>query len=72
VQPTLPAKQTGRTTEIITGMLSSLKYATVVYLTAPGARSAVRHAVAALPPEDQAKVAVRDLPASAFWPKGRR
>ncbi len=72
IEVELSAKQIGRTTEIITGMLSSLKYATVVYLTAPGARSAVRHAVAALPPEDQAKVAVRDLPASAFRPKGRR
>jgi hypothetical protein len=35
-------------------------------------RSAVRHAVACLPAEDQAKVAVRDLPANAFRPKGRR
>jgi hypothetical protein len=49
-----------------------MKYATVVYLTAPGARSAVLRAVACLPAEDQAKVAVRDLPASASWPKGRR
>ena len=54
------------------GMLSSMKYATVVYLTAPAARSAVLHAVSSLPAEDQAKVAVRDLPASAFHPKSRR
>jgi hypothetical protein len=72
IEVELTAKQTGRTTEIITGMLSSMKYATVVYLTAPAARSAVRRAVACLPAEDQAKVAVRDLPASAAWPKGRR
>jgi hypothetical protein len=72
IEVELSAKQIERTTEIITGMLSSMKYATVVYLTAPGARSAVRHAVACLPAEDQARVAVRDLPANAFRPKGRR
>jgi len=40
--------------------------------TAPAARSAVRHAVASLPAEYQAKVAIRDLPANAFHPKARR
>jgi hypothetical protein len=68
----LSAKQIERTTQIITEMLSSMKYATVVYLTAPAARSAVRHAVASLPAEYQAKVAIRDLPANAFHPKARR
>jgi hypothetical protein len=72
IEVELSAKQIERTTEIITGMLASMKYATVVYLTAPAARSAVRHAVSSLPAEDQAKVAVRDLPANAFGPKGRR
>ena len=72
IEVELSAKQIERTTRIITGMISSMKYATVVYLTAPAARSAVRHAVALLPAEDQAMVAVRDLPANAFHPRGRR
>jgi hypothetical protein len=72
IEVELSPKQVGRTTEIITGMLSSMKYATVVYLTTPRARSAVLQAVASLPAEDQAKVAVRDLPVNAFRPKGRR
>jgi hypothetical protein len=72
IEVELSAKQIERITQIISGMLSSMKYATVVYLTAPAARSAVRKAVASLPAEDQAKVAVRDLPASAFRPKVRR
>ena len=32
----LTPKPVGRTTEIMTGLLASAKYATVVYLTAPG------------------------------------
>jgi hypothetical protein len=72
IEVELSAKSIERTTQIITGMLSSMRYATVVYLTAPAARSAVQHAVASLPAEDQARVAVRDLPAKAFGPKGWR
>jgi hypothetical protein len=72
IEVELSPKQIERTTEIIIGMLSSGKYATVVYLTAPGARSAVLHAVGSLSAHQQAKVAIRDLPATAFHPKGRR
>src|ERR1700722_309184 len=72
IEVELSAKQIERTSEIITGMLSSMRYATVVYLTAPGARSAVRHDVASLPAEDQARVAIRDLPVTAFRPRPRR
>jgi hypothetical protein len=69
IEVELSAKQLERTAQIMTGMLTSTRYATVVYLTSPGARSAVRHAVASLAAEDQARVAVRDLPANAFRPK---
>jgi hypothetical protein len=54
------------------GLLSPARYATVVYLTAPAARSAVLGAVASLPAADQPRVAVRDLPATAFNPKRPR
>jgi len=72
IEVELTAKQIERTTRIMTGLLSPVRYATVVYLTAPAARSAVLRAVASLPAADQPRVAVRDLPANAFnpaWPR---
>ena len=65
----MTAKQIERTTRIMTGLLSPARYATVVYLTAPAAQPMVLRAVASLPAADQARVAVRDLPANAFNPK---
>lgn len=67
----LTPKPVGRTTEIMTGLLASPKYATVVYLTAPAARPIVLRAVTALPPIDQPRVAVRDLPPAALMPEPR-
>lgn len=72
VEVELSAKQIERTIRIMTGLLSPARYATVVYLTAPVARSAVLHAVTSLPAADQSRVAVRDLPATAFHPKRPR
>ena len=51
------------------GLLSPMRYATVVYLTAPAARSVVQRAAASLSPGEQNRVAVRDLPAAAFTPE---
>ena len=71
VEVELTAKQIERTTRIMTGLLSPMRYATVVYLTAPAARPMVLRAAASLPAADQARVAVRDLPANAYnpaWP----
>ena len=46
-----------------------MRYAQVVYLTAPAARSVVARAVASLPAGEQSRLAVRDLPGSAFTPE---
>ena len=51
------------------GLLSPLRYAQVIYLTAPAARPVVTRAAASLPPSDQARVVVRELPAAAFTPE---
>ena len=65
---TLTPKPVARTSAIMAGLLSPMRYATVVYLTAPAARSVVLRAAASLPPGEQNQVAVRDLPATAFGP----
>jgi hypothetical protein len=44
----------------------------VIYLTAPKARSVVTRAAASLPPGDQARMVVRDLPGYAFTPETDR
>jgi hypothetical protein len=62
----LTPKAIARTAAIMTGMLTPMRYATVVYLTSPAARPVVLRAVASLPAADQTRVAVRDLPATAF------
>ena len=72
VEVELTPKQIERTTRIMTGLLAPARYATVVYLTAPAARPTVLRAVASLPTADQALIAVRDLPPTAFnpaWPR---
>jgi hypothetical protein len=68
IEVELTPKPIARTTAIMTGLLSPMRYGTVVYLTAPAARPVVLRAVAALPPWDQPRVAIRDLPAAAFTP----
>jgi hypothetical protein len=69
IEVELTPKPAARTTAIINELLSPMRYATVVYLTAPAARTVVTRAVAGLPAQDRARLAVRDLPATAFGPQ---
>jgi hypothetical protein len=46
---------------------SGPRYARVVYLAAPAARSVTGRAAATLPPPLAARVTVRDLPPGAAW-----
>jgi hypothetical protein len=48
------------------GLLSPLRSAQVLYLTAPRARTVVTRTAAALPTAEQSRVTVRELPAAAF------
>ena len=50
------------------GPLLPMRYAQVVYLTAPAARSVVTRAVSSLPRGEQTRMAVRGLPETAFIP----
>ena len=72
IEVELTPKPMARTAGIMTGLLTPMRYATVVYLTAPAARPVVLRAAASLPPGEQARVAVRDLPAAAFTPEPAR
>ncbi len=72
VEVELTPKPVARTTGIMAGLLYPMRYATVVYLTAPAARPVVLRAAALLPPGDQVRVAIRDLPGAAFTPEPRR
>src|ERR1700691_4265020 len=69
IEVELTPKPLARTTRIMGGLLSPLRYAQVIYLTAPPARGVVTRAAAALRAEDQARVVVRELPAAAFGPE---
>ena len=55
-----------RTVRIMGGLLSPLRYAQVIYLTAPAAGPVVTRATAALREEDQPRLVVRELPSSAL------
>ena len=66
VEVELTPKPLARTTEIMTGLLSPMRYAVVVYLAAPAARPVVARAAAGLLAGERSQVAVRDLPESAF------
>jgi hypothetical protein len=68
----LTPKPVDRTARIMTGLLSPMRYAQVIYLTAPAARLVVSRAAAALPPGDQARLTIRELPAAAFTPEPPR
>ena len=72
IEVELTPKPVGRTTRIMTGLLAPMSYAQVIYLTAPKARSVVTRAVGSLPPGEQARVVVRDLPGYAFTPEQPR
>jgi hypothetical protein len=72
VEVELTPKPIDRTTRIMAGLLSPMRYALVVYLTAPAAHPVVTRAAACVPPGEQSRVAVRKLPGSAFTPEAAR
>jgi hypothetical protein len=72
IEVELTPKPAARTTTIMTGLLTPLRYAQVIYLTAPPARPVVTRAAGSLPPAEQDRVEVRDLPPSAFAPEPPR
>jgi hypothetical protein len=72
IEVELTPKSLGRTTRIMAGLLAPLRYAQVIYLTAPAARSVVTRAAGSLPPGEQARMVVRELPAAAFTPEPPR
>ena len=72
VEVELTPKPLARTTRIMGGLLTPMRYAQVIYLTAPAARPVVTRAAASLPPGDQPRVAVRDLPAVRVPARSRR
>jgi len=72
IEVELTPKPVARTTRIMTGLLASMQYAQVIYLTAPAARPVLTRAASSLYAGEQARVAIRDLPPSAFTPEPRR
>jgi hypothetical protein len=66
IEVELTPKPAERTARIMTGLLSPLRYAQVIYLTAPAARTVVARTAASLPAGEQARMTVRDLPDAAF------
>jgi hypothetical protein len=72
IEVELTPKPITRTNGILGGLLSSVRYAHVIYLTAPAARSVVTRAAALVPAAEQPRVVVRDLPGSAFAPEPPR
>jgi hypothetical protein len=72
IEAELTPKSLARTTGIMAGLLASMQYAQVIYLTAPAARPVVTRAAASLPPGEQARVVVRDLPQYALTPEPPR
>jgi hypothetical protein len=69
IEVELTPKTAARTERIITELVTTGQYAHVIYLTAPAARSVVTRTTAELPPWEQLRVVVRDLPPSAFIPE---
>ena len=72
VEVELTPKSIARTTRIMGGLLTSAQYSLVIYLTAPAARPVVTRAAASLPPGEQPRIAVRNLPDIAFLPEPLR
>jgi hypothetical protein len=72
IEVELTPKPAERTARIMTGLLSPLRYAQVIYLTAPAAQAVVTRTIAGLPAGDQARMAVRALPSAAFTPQEPR
>ena len=70
VEAELTAKSLGRTTAIMGGLLTGpARYAQVLYLTAPPARPVVTRSAAGIPPGQQTRIIIRDLPPAAFTPE---
>jgi len=69
VEVELTPKPLARTVRIMGGLLSPMRYAHVIYLTAPAAGPVVTRAAASLREGDQARVVVRELPPSALGPE---
>ena len=67
IEAELTPKTAARTARIMTGLLSGPR-AQVAYLCSPPARPVVTRAAAQLPDKDRHRVAVRDLPPSAYLP----
>ncbi len=72
IEAELTPKPLARTTRIMSGLLSPVRYAQVVYLTAPAARPVVSRAAVSLPPGEQPRVVIRELPEYAFTPEPPR
>ena len=72
IEVELTPKPAERTTRIMTELLIPLRYAQVIYLTAGPAGPVVTRAAGSLPPAEQARVGVRDLPPAAFAPEPPR
>ena len=70
IEVELTPKSAGRTTRIMAELLAPMQYALVVYLTAARARPVVTRAAGSLPPGEQSRVVIRDLPGYAFAPVG--
>ena len=66
VEVELTPKPLARTTRIMAGLTGPARYAQVLYLTAPAARPVVTRSAGAIPPGQQARVVIRDLPPYAF------
>jgi hypothetical protein len=65
----LTPRSLARTARTMTGLLAGpARYSQVLYLTSPAARMIVTQAAAGLPPHEQVRVVIRDLPVSAFVP----
>jgi hypothetical protein len=69
IEVELTPKPLPRTARIMTGLLAPARYAQVIYLTAPAARPVLTRAAAGLPPAQQPRIVIRDLPPYAFAPE---
>jgi hypothetical protein len=66
IEVELTPKAAARTTRIMAGLLNPMRYAQVIYLTAPPARTVVARAASSLPGGEQSRVTIRELPQYAL------
>jgi hypothetical protein len=69
IEVELTPKPIDRTTTIMTGLLSPMRYTLVAYLAAPAALPVVTRAADSLPAGERPRVMVRELPEAAFPPE---